>query len=510
MFTATTPSRGFSVHHRRSSNRRVQRLLRIIVGSFIAACVVLGIATNVAASTGVSSTSQSSLQLTQQDSIEPDDTPAAEQDTAPPEDFPRVVATLTVNGRPIAGVTMIVSQDGADIGIAESDETGFVAVEVPAVGQYDVTLDPDTLPEGVTFSDPERSTLNPRILRPTGDRNVLFNLTSDGSTPITPGPGASDDETDAAAPGDSAAPIRPTAPTFFERFLSLLISGTRFGLVIAVAAVGLSLIFGTTGLTNFAHGELITFGAFAAWLVNSQNDGLGMSLWIAAIVAVIVGTLFGASFELGIYRPLRKRGMPIVTQMVVSIGLAFTIRYLFTILFGANARQFSQYAAQAPTIDLGIISVRPKDLVISAIAIVILIVVGIFLQRSRLGTAIRAVSDNHDLSVASGINDQRVILMVWMLAGGLGAVSGVMLGSADFVGWSMGQRVLLVMFAAVLLGGLGTIYGAMLGGLFVGIVSDLSTLWLDADLKIVVALGTLVLVLLFRPQGVFGVKARTA
>lgn len=438
--------------------------------------------------------------------------PQAEEDTTPPEAFPRLVSTLTVDGRPLEGVTMVVSQDGAEIGFAESDATGFVAVEVPGTGQFDVTLDETTLPEGVTFADPERSTLNPRVLRPSGDRNVLFNLSRDGDASVGPsgttGPG--NDSQPGSTPGDAPAPVRPVAPTFFERFLSLMVSGTRFGLVIAVAAVGLSLIFGTTGLTNFAHGELITFGAFAAWLVNSQSGGLGMSLWFAAIVAIIVGTLFGASFELAVYRPLRRRGMPIVTQMVVSIGLAFTIRYIFTILFGANARQFSQYAAQAPTIDLGIIAVRPKDLVISGVAIVVLIAVGLFLQRSRLGTAIRAVSDNHDLSVASGINDQRVILMVWMLSGGLGAISGVMLGSADFVGWSMGQRVLLVMFAAVLLGGLGTIYGAMLGGLFVGIVSDLSTLWLDADLKIVVALGTLVLVLLFRPQGVFGVKARTA
>lgn len=437
--------------------------------------------------------------------------PQAEEDTTPPEEFPRLVSTLTVDARPLEGVTMVVSQDGAEIGFGESDETGFVAVEVPGTGQFDVTLDETTLPEGVTFADPERSTLNPRVLRPSGDRNVLFNLTRDGDSSVGPsGTTGSSDESQPGGPGDTPAPVRPVAPTFFERFLSLMVSGTRFGLVIAVAAVGLSLIFGTTGLTNFAHGELITFGAFAAWLVNSQSGGLGMSLWFAASVAIIVGSLFGASFELGVYRPLRRRGMPIVTQMVVSIGLAFTIRYIFTILFGANARQFSQYAAQAPTIDLGIIAVRPKDLVISGVAIVVLIGVGLFLQRSRLGTAIRAVSDNHDLSVASGINDQRVILMVWMLSGGLGAISGVMLGSADFVGWSMGQRVLLVMFAAVLLGGLGTIYGAMLGGLFVGIVSDLSTLWLDADLKIVVALGTLVLVLLFRPQGVFGVKARTA
>ena len=120
------------------------------------------------------------------------------------------------------------------------------------------------------------------------------------------------------------------------------------------------------------------------------------------------------------------------------------------------------------------------------------------------------MSDNRDLSVASGIDDNRVVLIVWLMAGAMAGLSGVMLGSTEFIGWNMGQRVLLVMFAAVLLGGLGTSFGAMFGGIFVGVVSDLSTLWLDADLKIVVALATLVAVLLVRPQGVFGVKARTA
>ncbi len=202
--------------------------------------------------------------------------------------------------------------------------------------------------------------------------------------------------------------------------------------------------------------------------------------------------------------------MPIVSQMVVSIGLAFAFRYLFSIVFGANNQQYSQYAAQAPSVELGPVLLRPKDLVVAAIAVLALVGIGLFLQRSRLGIAIRAVSDNPDLSIASGIDDQKVVLMVWMIAGGLGGLSGIMLGSTEFVGWQMGERVLLIMFAAVLLGGLGTTFGAMFGGLFVGIVSDLSTLWLDADLKLVVALATLVAVLLVRPQGVFGVRTRAA
>ena len=405
--------------------------------------------------------------------------------TAPLAVGPRFIATLVAGdpAEPLGGVEMVVSQDGEEIGREASDADGTVAVELPGAGTYEVTLETSTLPDGIEFEEGARTTLTPTV-QAVGDRPLVFRLSEGGATAAG---GASD----------------------VERLASLVASGVRFGLVIALAAVGLSLIFGTTGLTNFAHGELLVFGAMATWYLNADDGGLGLPLVLAAIGGVVAAGLFGASFELGVYRPLRRRGMPVVSQMVVSIGLALALRYLFSVIFGAGSKQYSQYAAQAPTIELGPVSFRPKDLVVSIIAVVALVAVGLFLQRARLGTAIRAVSDNRDLSVASGIDDKRVILMVWVMSGLMAGLAGIMLGSTDNVQWTMGQRVLLIMFAAVLLGGLGTTFGAMFGGLFVGIVSDVSTFWLDADLKIVVALATLVAVLLVRPQGVFGVKART-
>lgn len=415
----------------------------------------------------------------------PDAVGGAAPAAAPTAEGPRFVVTITVGdpGEPIEGVEMVVSQNGEEIGRDASGADGKVTVPLPGAGTYEVTLDTSTLPDGIAFEAGARTSLTPTV-QATGDRPLVFRLSEGGA---------------AAAGGASDV----------DRIASLVASGVRFGLVIALAAVGLSLIFGTTGLTNFAHGELLVFGAMATWYLNAENGGLGLPLLIAAIGGVVAAGLFGASFELAVYRPLRRRGMPVVSQMVVSIGLAFALRYLFAVIFGAGSKQYSQYAAQAPTIQLGPVSLRPKDLVVSLIAIAALVAVGLFLQRARLGTAIRAVSDNRDLSVASGIDDKKVILMVWVMSGLMAGLAGIMLGSTDNVQWTMGQRVLLIMFAAVLLGGLGTTFGAMFGGLFVGIVSDVSTFWLDADLKIVVALATLVAVLLIRPQGVFGVKART-
>lgn len=399
---------------------------------------------------------------------------------------PQVVTTLrTGDGSTVEGAVLVVERDGEEVARGRSDEDGRIEVTLPEGGTYDVRLVTGSLPEGVRLASDA-----PRVLRPivqsTGTRSVIFRLEKEGQA--TASGGRSD----------------------VDRLTSLGASGLRLGLVIALAAVGLSMIYGTTGLTNFAHGELVTFGAIAAWYLNSDSGGLGLPLWLAAIGAVILSGAFGASFELGVWRPLRRRGMPILSQMVVSIGLALAGRYLFSIIFGSGSRQFSQYAAQAPTVELGPIALRPKDVVVTVVAALALVAIGLFLQRARLGTAIRAVSDNRDLSVASGIDDRRVVLLVWIIAGAMAGLGGVMLGSTDNIQWNMGQQALLIMFAAVVLGGLGTAFGAMVGGIFVGVVSDVSTFWLDADLKIVVALATLVAVLLVRPQGIFGVRARTA
>jgi len=150
------------------------------------------------------------------------------------------------------------------------------------------------------------------------------------------------------------------------------------------------------------------------------------------------------------------------------------------------------------------VSITPRDLAIMAMSALILIVVATVLQRTRMGKATRAVSDNVDLSEASGIDVQRVILVVWIAGAALAAIGGIFLGAIESVDWQMGTRMLLLMFAAVILGGLGTAYGAMVGGIIVGLVTEISTIWVPSALKLVFALGALVLALLVRPQGILG------
>ncbi|MBN9734291.1 MULTISPECIES: branched-chain amino acid ABC transporter permease [unclassified Pseudonocardia] len=380
------------------------------------------------------------------------------------------------NGQPLTGVTIVAARDGAPVAQATSQANGRWELTVPAAGSYTFRLDEATLPPGTQVLQGETT----REVAEGSLNTVVFRF---------------GEEVQGAATGG------------FATFLRLLVDGIRFGLVIGISAIGLSLIFGTTGLTNFAHGEMVTIGAVVAWYINVVG---GVQLIPATIIAVLVGAALGAANELGIWRRLRRRGAGLIAQLVVSIGLSIALRYLILIFFGGRSESFTDYTAQQVR-NYGPIALTDKDLSAIVIAVVVLLGVALLLQRTRIGKAMRAVSDNRDLAASSGINVDRVILFVWMLGGGLATLGGVLFALSELsstVQYEMGFRLLLLMFAGVILGGLGTAYGALLGCLIVGILVQLSTLVLPLDLKYLGGLAVLIVILVFRPQGLLGSKAR--
>ncbi|MGY1607069.1 branched-chain amino acid ABC transporter permease [Geodermatophilus sp. SYSU D00700] len=387
----------------------------------------------------------------------------------------QVIGTLqTSRSGPIEGIEVtITTAAGDEVDSVETDEEGRFAIDVPGPGQYTVTIDADSLPEGVVITGEDSRT----VTVDTGRRQpVQFGL-NDGST------------------GGGGGNVRA---------IQLLVDGLRFGLLIAVCAVGLSLIFGTTGLTNFAHGELVTIGAVFAWWVNT---GLGVPLLPAAIIAIIGGAAFGALNELGLWRPLRRRGTGLVAALVVSIGLSLVLRYLIQILYGGSSNPY-QGLGTSRAVDYGLFRLTNQSLVSIVISVVVLVLVAVMLQRTKIGKAMRAVSDNRDLAASSGINVNRVILVVWMMGGGLAALGGVLLGLSDQVRWDMGFQLLLLMFAGVTLGGLGTAYGALVGSVIVGVFVQMSTLVIPNDVKYVGGLLLLIVILVIRPQGILGSRTR--
>jgi branched-subunit amino acid ABC-type transport system permease component len=386
-----------------------------------------------------------------------------------------VAGTLqTSKSGPIEGIEVVVeTPDGDEIDTVKTDENGRWSVDVPAPGDYVVTIDPDDLPDGVTLSgEPTRT-----VTVAEGRRQPVNLGLEDGSR------------------GAGGGGVRA---------VQLFVDGLRFGLLIAVCAVGLSLIFGTTGLTNFAHGELVTIGAVVAWYINVQG---GVPLIAATVLAMIVGAAVGALNELGLWRPLRRRGTGLVAALVVSIGLSLTLRYLILIFYGGRSNPYADYQSQR-AVDYGLFNLTNRALSSIVISVVVLILVAVMLQRTKIGKAMRAVSDNRDLAASSGIDVNRVIMVVWMMGGALAALGGVLLGLSDQVQWDMGFRLLLLMFAGVTLGGLGTAYGALVGSLVVGVFVQMSTLVIPDDMKYVGGLLLLIVILVIRPQGILGSRAR--
>jgi neutral amino acid transport system permease protein len=403
------------------------------------------------------------------------DDPGPTTTTAP---IQGLTGTLLDAGQPVEGVEIVVeTPDGEEVGRAESDDNGVWTVPVEQPGRYRVTLDVDTLPDDTELRDPERNPLEIDVF-PGRASSALFAL------------------------GEG---VGGAGPNTAERLAQSTVNGVKFGLIIAMAAVGLSLIFGTTRLINFSHGEIVTFGAVVAWFLNAEGPQLPL-IWAGILAAVVTG-LLGGSMEIGLWRPLRARQVGLFQMFVITIGLALVIRHVILIWFGGARRPYTDYTIQDRW-SLGPVSIAPRDFTVIVASALILVIVAMVLLRTRVGKAMRAVADDVDLSEASGIDVQRIILLVWVGGAGLAAVGGVFLGVIESVSFEMGFSLLLLMFAAVILGGLGTAFGAMVGGLVVGIATEVSTIWVQPSLKFVFALAALVLALLIRPQGILGRRER--
>ncbi|GIG54485.1 branched-chain amino acid ABC transporter permease [Demequina activiva] len=308
------------------------------------------------------------------------------------------------------------------------------------------------------------------------------------------------DDTAADAPGTN-------------RIAQNVFNGLVFGLLLALASVGLSLIYGTTGLSNFAHGEQVSLGAMLAYFFATQQPVslpllpwefvIGWPLWLAAIAAIVVAGGTGWLQDRFLWSKLRKRGVKMVQQMIVSIGLSLALLNLLQWWIGPDRLRVS--IAIEERRQVGPIQLGDTTAVSIAISIAVLLAVAYFLLRTRLGRATRAVSDNPALAAASGIKVDAIIRLVWIMAASLAALGGILMALYDSgTKFDVGAKLLLLMFAAVTLGGLGQPFGALVGSLVIGVVVETSTLWLGPDLKYATALAILILVLLVRPQGILG------
>ena len=378
---------------------------------------------------------------------------------------------------PISGVTISVTGPNNFTGSSVSDGTGKWKVEVPAAAVYQVTINQEELPSGQALTDPTKATIKANVISLGFDLTILF--------PIGPG-------------------VEKTSN--LERSAQLFADGLILALVIALAALGLNLVFGTTGLTNFAHGELLTLGGLLTYFLSAI---VKLDVIFAIPLAVLLSAFIGGYLQDKLlWGPLRRRGTGLIAALIVSIGLAIFVRYFYLFIFGGDTRQLPQYAGQPGITIAGLVSITPKSIITSSIGLAMLVGATLWLSKSRLGKASRAVADNPALASSSGIEVERVISAVWILGATLASYAGIMVTVNQGVSFVMGQDLLLLIFAAVTLGGLGTINGALVGSLAIGVSIQLSTLFIPTELKYVGALAILILILLVRPQGILGKKGR--
>jgi neutral amino acid transport system permease protein len=277
------------------------------------------------------------------------------------------------------------------------------------------------------------------------------------------------------------------------------VNGVVLGSIYALGAVGLTLVYGILKLVNFAHGEFLTFGAYAALLVSVT---LGLPLAVGIIGAVAATALLGLGFELTMWRPMRARSAGLLQLLIMSIGLAFVVRYGIQYVSGTEIRTlpFNRTA----TVEIAGLRLGRTELIVVGVGFVTIMSIGIVLRLTLLGKRMRALADNLDLAEVAGIDTRRVTTFTWLFAGGLAGLAGVMAGAVTTVRPELGFMLLLPIFAAVILGGIGDAFGALAGGLVLGLVIEWSTLFLDFRWKTAVGFAVLILVLIVRPQGLFG------
>lgn len=281
--------------------------------------------------------------------------------------------------------------------------------------------------------------------------------------------------------------------------LQLVINGIILGSVIALAAIGLSMVYGILNFANFAHGDFLALGAYLAFVF---SVALEMNFFLACALSVILVSLSSVLCDYVIWKPMRAKSAGKVSLIIISIGLALFLRNLIIFLFGPDVKRYPLPVRQG--IDIGSAVITQNQIVVIIVALICMFLLHFLMKRTTLGKAMRALSDNIDLAKASGIDVDLVIRYTWIIGMGLAAIGGILYGLLTNINPNMGWFILLPMFAAAILGGIGNPYGAMAGGIIIGLTQEISTEVLPTEYKPAVGFAIMIAVLLLRPQGIFG------
>src|SRR5918994_6930161 len=277
------------------------------------------------------------------------------------------------------------------------------------------------------------------------------------------------------------------------------LNGLSLGAIYALGAVGLTLVYGILKLVNFAQGDFLTFGAYMAYLVNVT---WGAPLVVAIFWAMLMTAVLGIVLDRVLWAPMRAKHAGLLQFLLMAIGLAFLLRAIVQWFWGTEIRALD--VNRTSSVEILGLRIGQTELIVVVVGIAVLFAVGLGLRMTLLGKQMRALSDDLELAETAGIDTRRVILFTWIFAGTLAGLAGVLAGAISNLRPELGFELLLPIFAAVVLGGIGDAFGALAAGLVLGVVTEWSTLLIEARWKIAVGFLVLVIVLVIRPQGIFG------
>ena len=299
--------------------------------------------------------------------------------------------------------------------------------------------------------------------------------------------------------------------------MGLVVNGVFLGAIIALGAIGLTLVFGILNFSNIAHGDYMTMGAYIGLFIvgdllpraGIEGGGLGpftfgYPVLIALPVAVAVVAAGAIVLDVAIYRRLRERGVNVVVLAMASLGIAIALRGLVQIIWGGGTQHYPRESKQVYHLPMDV-RIPPDAIFIAIVTIILIVGVYLVLTRTRMGKAMRATADNPDLALVSGIDTRAVTWLTWTIGAVLAATAGILLAvfQAQILP-IMGWKFLIPLFAAVILGGIGNPYGALVGAFIIGVTSEVSTQWINPSYKPAVAFAIMIGVLLVRPRGIFG------
>ncbi|MBQ3588012.1 MAG: branched-chain amino acid ABC transporter permease [Oscillospiraceae bacterium] len=284
-------------------------------------------------------------------------------------------------------------------------------------------------------------------------------------------------------------------------FLSNLISGLSLGSIYALIALGYTMVYGIAKMLNFAHGDIIMVGAFAS-IVFISNLGLPMLAGVA--LSVVVCVTVGVLVERIAYKPLRNS--PPLSVLITAIGVSYFLQSLAQLIFGTNQKAFPKFIVLEP-VKLGRLTIKGESIVTMAVTFTIMVCLTLFINKTKLGKAMRAVSEDRQAAELMGISVNRTITLTFAIGSALASVAGSFYGlTYGFIGPYTGSMPGIKAFVAAVFGGIGSIPGAMLGGILLGVIENLAKAYISTELSDAIVFGVLILVLLIKPTGLLGKK----